>query len=115
VRPELGDKAPIKAFLRRSAVWWAFGSAVLFALSIIVTTALYRHPRLATRPGAIAILPFQNVSARPDLDYLRSALPDEVANHLERGALLDYSADTDRRHLLRPDCRLARGGTPTGC
>jgi len=62
-------------------VWTGFGVLLLFA--VIIGLAAGRRSR-PTAPEAmnVAILPFQNVSGSTSLDYLRSALPDEIANSL---------------------------------
>jgi TolB-like protein len=56
-------------------------AALLIALSVSLT-AFRPLPNANLTPGPVAILPFQNVSANPNFDYLRSALPDQVANTL---------------------------------
>ena len=55
-------------------------AAVLLA-ALAVGLAVYRR-RTNQIPSPVAILPFQNVGSNQSLDYLRSALPDEVANTL---------------------------------
>jgi len=66
---------------RRRLVGWTLLAALLITLSVSLT-AFRPLPKAGLVPGAVAILPFQNVSANPNFDYLRSALPDEVANTL---------------------------------
>jgi hypothetical protein len=48
---------------------------------LAVSLAIFRRGLKANLiPGPVAILPFQNVGSNQSLDYLGSALPDEVAN-----------------------------------
>jgi DNA-binding winged helix-turn-helix (wHTH) protein/TolB-like protein len=67
--------------LKRRLTAWMI-AAVLLA-GVAVGLAAFRHGFKANPiPGPVAILPFQNVGSNQSLDYLRSALPDEVANSL---------------------------------
>jgi serine/threonine protein kinase/tetratricopeptide (TPR) repeat protein len=77
---ERNDSRPIN-----KKIVWAVGAV---ALLFVITLALWevRH-RAASSPGAptpttVAVLPFQNVGADKDTDFLRLALPDEVATSL---------------------------------
>ncbi|HEY2468794.1 MAG TPA: winged helix-turn-helix domain-containing protein [Terracidiphilus sp.] len=54
---------------------------LLSAVSIGFVGSRGRKP-MPTEPITVAILPFQNVSAGESLDYLRSAIPDQVAHTL---------------------------------
>ena len=61
----------------------------LFALAIVTLTLVYRqtsHPAAAPATSAglttIAVLPFQNMGEDKDVDFLRLALPDEIATDL---------------------------------
>lgn len=74
--------------VRRRASWygrplrWAMGGAVLLA-ALFVGLAVYRKglspaPKMKT----VAVLPFQNSDSDASLDFLRLALPDEIATTL---------------------------------
>lgn len=65
----------------RRWVWGAVGIVVGVGASIGLVASLGRHPATPT-PVSVAILPFQNVSGSESIDYLRSAVPDEIANTL---------------------------------
>jgi DNA-binding winged helix-turn-helix (wHTH) protein/TolB-like protein len=69
-----------KLFKRR-LVAWSIAAALLAVLALGLTT-FRRGSKANLIPGPVAILPFQNVGSNQSLDYLRSALPDEVANTL---------------------------------
>lgn len=57
--------------------------ATVLLIALTVGVASFRaFNRMTPIPRAVAILPFQNAGANQKFDYLRSALPDEVANSL---------------------------------
>lgn len=63
----------------------AWGAALVLVLIIGVAVglpALHKVYKRNSIPGPIAILPFQNASSTASLDYLRMALPDQVATTL---------------------------------
>lgn len=65
----------------RRLLWAGPAIALVVAVSLAL---LASHRRTAVHPQAVslAILPFRNVSSSDSLDYLRSALPDEIAHTL---------------------------------
>jgi serine/threonine protein kinase len=65
----------------RRWLWGGIGVALVIALSIGLAARRGRNPS-PPQSVNVAILPFQNVSAGESLDYLRSALPDEIAHTL---------------------------------
>lgn len=67
----------------------------MVSIGILATKNRHRAPAI---PVSLAILPFQNVSANQSLEYLGSALPDEVAHSLATAKLLQ----------LRPMAEAAR-------
>jgi DNA-binding winged helix-turn-helix (wHTH) protein/TolB-like protein len=75
------DVALPQSLLNRHRITWIIASVMLVALAVALT-ALRKAPKANLIPGPVAILPFQNVSSNPSLDYLKSALPDQVANTL---------------------------------
>jgi DNA-binding winged helix-turn-helix (wHTH) protein/TolB-like protein len=68
-------------------LWTGSGIALVIAVSIGLVASRYRKPGPA-QPSVVAILPFQNASGDQSLDYLRSALPDEIAHSLASARLL---------------------------
>jgi serine/threonine protein kinase len=62
-------------------LWGGIGVALVIALSIGLAA---RRDRTPATPQSVnvAILPFQNVAAGDSLDYLRFALPDQIAHTL---------------------------------
>jgi DNA-binding winged helix-turn-helix (wHTH) protein/TolB-like protein len=70
-----------EGLVRRRLITWTIASVLLLALA--AGLAVFRRGSKANLiPAPVAILPFQNVGSNQNLDYLRSALPDEVANTL---------------------------------
>ena len=65
----------------RRLLWTSAAIALGFAVSIGLVASRYRKP-LPPQPSSVAILLFQNASGNQSLDYLRSALPDEIAHSL---------------------------------
>ncbi len=71
----------LRASSRQGWLWGGIGVALVIAVSIGLAAHRGRNP--APPPSVnVAILPFQNVSASEPLDYLRSALPDQIAHTL---------------------------------
>lgn len=66
---------------RRRLIIWTMAAVLLAGLAVGMTS-FRRGFKANPIPGPVAILPFQNVGSNQSLDYLRSALPDEVANTL---------------------------------
>jgi len=55
------------------------------AAALVAILASRREPApLAPAPRTVAVLPFQNIDADPAFDFLRLALPDEIATTLSR-------------------------------
>jgi len=67
--------------VKRRLIAWTTAAllSVGLGLGLIVARRGFKASQL---PGPVAILPFHNVGSNQNLDYLRSALPDEVANTL---------------------------------
>src|SRR5215472_3425484 len=69
------------AVLSRRVLWAALGLVLVVAASIGV--AVHRGRKAVTpQPVSVAILPFQNVSSDQGLDFLRSAVPDQISHTL---------------------------------
>ncbi len=73
---------------RKRRLQWVAASAVGVIAAIVVAVFLWqsRHPAAppvdSANPKAIAVLPFQNVGSDKGTDFLRLALPDEIATTL---------------------------------
>jgi eukaryotic-like serine/threonine-protein kinase len=91
-RGALGDSGKLKAAApqatRSRKTWVAVGCAVVALLLMGFVWWHFQQP--ASSPSgpaaqtAVAVLPFQNAGSDKDIDYLRLALPDEIATTLSR-------------------------------
>jgi DNA-binding winged helix-turn-helix (wHTH) protein/TolB-like protein len=90
-----------QSILTRRALWGSLGATLAIAASIGVIANRNKTPA-APQVVSVAILPFQNVSANESLDYLKSAVPDEIANTLAAA----------RSITLRPPAAAARFSGP---
>jgi len=115
-REEALERKRAEASARRP--WIALAALAILALA---ATLLYRRtpapPRsLATSPPvrSVAVLPFQNAGGDPSVDFLRLALPDEVATTLSysRGLVMRPFAST--RKYSGPDLDPQKAGEALG-
>jgi DNA-binding winged helix-turn-helix (wHTH) protein/TolB-like protein len=100
----------IRAWTRRG-LWWRWlvgGIAVLAAVSTWI--AVSRRGTKSADPPTVAILPFQNVDENHGLDFLRSALPDEVANTLTSARSLTIRPLAAATRYVGPNVDLHRVG-----
>ena len=79
------ESAPVSR--KRRLQWVAAGTVGVIAVIVIALFLWqFRHPAVtpvdSASPRAIAVLPFQNAGSDKDTDFLRLALPDEIANAL---------------------------------
>jgi eukaryotic-like serine/threonine-protein kinase len=81
----VSGSAPVS---RKRRLQWIAASAVGVVAAIVIALFLWqsRHPAStgvsSASPKAIAVLPFQNAGSDKETDFLRLALPDEIANTL---------------------------------
>jgi eukaryotic-like serine/threonine-protein kinase len=77
------ESAPVS---RKRQLQWAGAAGVVAAIVMVLFLWRSRHPSVppvdSASPRAIAVLPFQNAGSDKDTDFLRLALPDEIANTL---------------------------------
>ena len=75
------ETGPIGPMSERRLLWTGVAIALGLAVSIGLVASRYMKS-VPQQPSSVAILPFQNASGNQSLDYLRSALPDEIAQSL---------------------------------
>ena len=88
------------------------GAVVVVALAIFVWQGK-RHeaPKAgAASPMTVAVLPFQNMSADKDVDFLRLALPDEVATTLSYAQALSIRPFATTSKYTAPNLDLEQAG-----
>ena len=76
-----GGRHRLRSVFGRRLLWGVLGVALVAAVSIGLVASRGRHPA-HPQSVSVAILPFQNASTNESLDYLRSAVPDQIANTL---------------------------------
>jgi eukaryotic-like serine/threonine-protein kinase len=80
------ESAPVSRKRRR--LQWVAAAAVAVPAALVIALLIWqsRHSAVSrfdsASPRVIAVLPFQNAGSGKDTDFLRLALPDEIANAL---------------------------------
>jgi serine/threonine protein kinase len=99
---------------------WAAAGAVAAAIAVVITFFLWqaRHPAVfrpdPTNPNLIAVLPFQNVGSNQDADFLRLALPDEIATSLSYVPSFSIRPFATTSRYNGPDVDLQQAGREMG-
>ncbi len=75
-------RAPASA--KKRGAWLAGGALLVLLVAAILWRAARKNsePTAGKRQTTVAVLPFQNVGASQEMDYLQVALPDEIATAL---------------------------------
>ena len=75
---------PAKKPFPRTLIFAVLGVAILLAAALIWRGANRKvaAPVAAAKEITVAVLPFQNMGANPQIDYLRLAIPDEIVTTL---------------------------------
>jgi eukaryotic-like serine/threonine-protein kinase len=109
-----GSSAVITLTPRRNRwIWGLLGAVVLLVLAGLM---LWRwreasgHPENSSAPATIAVLPFQNLGANKDEDFLRMALPDEVVVTLSSVRSLSIRPFATTAKYTKPDMDLQQAG-----
>jgi serine/threonine protein kinase/DNA-binding winged helix-turn-helix (wHTH) protein len=111
-REQIAQSKQTKA--RALRVRLALAGVAVLAIAAVIWS-FYRSSHLpAAKVKTVAVLPFQNLSADPSLDYLRLALPDEIATTLShtRGLAVRPSATTSK--YGQADLDLQKAGREMG-
>jgi len=97
---------------RYKRIAWVGG---LIVAGVIATTLWHEKnravsPANAATPTAIAVLPFQNAGSRKETDFLRLALPDEIATTLSYAHSLSIRPLAMSGKYTAPDVDLQKAG-----
>jgi len=110
LRPDEQVSRPygLKGVLRsRFSRWVVTAFLAGLVLSVPLLRRVYK-PNLV--PGPVAILPFQNSTSNPSLEYLRSALPDQVATTLNAARSLSVRPLATTGGYSAPSIDLRKAG-----
>jgi serine/threonine protein kinase len=119
VLTESGKQKTAEAFATKSAKTGALAAGAIVA--VLLALFLWwgsRHP--ASPSGgpaaqtAIAVLPFQNAGSEHDIDFLRLALPDEIATTLSRIKSFSVRPFATTSRYGNPDVDLQQAGRDMG-
>ena len=96
-RAQLAERRQAKARIRQR---WLVLAAVALVVSATVAVIVSRRSSSVTpRLKTVAVLPFQNVGSDSTVDFLRLALPDEIATSAESHARSGRSAVFDNEQV----------------
>jgi len=118
VLTDSGKQKTAAPFATRSAKTWV-AAGVLVAL-LLAVFLWWRSQRPASMPSgpapqtAIAVLPFQNAGSEHDIDFLRLALPDEIATTLSRIKSFSVRPFATTSRYGNPDVDLQQAGRAMG-
>jgi eukaryotic-like serine/threonine-protein kinase len=122
-RSTLADTSGLKTSgLRATKSWktWVLVGGAVSLLLMAVTLLWLRISHPEPQPGvlaaqtAIAVLPFQNAGSDKDIDFLRLALPDEIATSLSRVKSLSVRPFATTSKYNSPDVDLQQAGRAMG-
>ncbi len=111
------EAAPV---FRKKRLPWIAAGAVGVVAAIVVAVSLWqpRHPAVSpvdsAGPKVIAVLPFQNVGSDKDTDFLRFALPDEIATALSYVPSLSIRPFATTSKYNGPNLDLQQAGRELG-
>ena len=93
-------------------------AGILLAVIAGATLWQYKHSKTtsvsASIPTTVAVLPFQNASADKDTDFLRLALPDEIATRLSSEQRLSIRPFSTTSRYIDPHQDLQQAGREMG-
>src|SRR5215831_180588 len=109
----LAERKQAEARVRRP---WVIAACAALMVGLAATAALYRKVSSAStaKGRSVAVLPFQDFSARNDYDFLRLALADEVTTTLSRMRPLTIRPFASTSRYTGPVVDLQRAGRDVG-
>ena len=93
-----------------SGVCWRSGAAGIGWIVAVAMAWGIGPPENSSAPATIAVLPFQNLGANKDEDFLRMALPDEVVVTLSSVRSLSIRPFATTAKYAKPDVDLQQAG-----
>jgi eukaryotic-like serine/threonine-protein kinase len=116
---ESGKLKAAKPFRSTFQKTWALAAVAGVALLLALTFYLLRLKRPSEPVGpsaqtAVAVLPFQNAGSDKDIDFLRLALPDEIATSLSRVKSFSVRPFATTSRFNQPDVDLQQAGRAMG-
>ena len=119
VETDSGKFAPAASFSASSRKRSVFAGVVAVTLLLVglFWWRFQRHVPAASGPAAqtaIAVLPFQNAGSDKDIDFLRLALPDEIATTLSRIKSFSVRPFATTGKYNSPDVDLQQAGQAMG-
>jgi serine/threonine protein kinase/DNA-binding winged helix-turn-helix (wHTH) protein len=107
-----------RAQARARIPWFLLGfllAAVLIVVAGLALRTLRNKPVLEVRGvQTVAVLPFQNLSAEPRMDFLRLVLPDEIATALSYVHPLSVRPSTTTRRYAASNLDLQKAASEMG-
>jgi len=106
---------PVQKVVPRTKWIWAAAAIAVIALAAVLVwrfrgTSSPEAKVSASAPVTIAVLPFQNLGADKEVDFLRMALPDEVATTLSSVRSLSIRPFATTVKYAKPDVDLQQAG-----
>jgi serine/threonine protein kinase/Tfp pilus assembly protein PilF len=102
----------------RRLPWFAAGAVGVVAATVMTLFLWNRHsgpsPVDSASPRAIAVLPFQNAGSDKDTDFLRLALPDEIATTLSYVPSFSIRPFATTSKYIGPNVDLQQAGREMG-
>jgi len=104
--------APVESMSPTSKTLWAAGGLALLAIIAFALWQITHRSAPSSGPitaATVAVLPFQNMTSEKDTDFLRLALPDEIATSLSyvRALTIRPFATTSKYNLANVDLQQA--------
>ncbi len=111
-REQIAERRRVESRIRRP---WIIVACVVLSISLALSLSFYRwlssrNPRRMT----VAVLPFQNAGSDHSLDFLRLALPDEIATTLSYKGSLSIRPFATTSKYAEPNLDLQKAGREMG-
>jgi DNA-binding winged helix-turn-helix (wHTH) protein/TolB-like protein/tetratricopeptide (TPR) repeat protein len=90
---------------------WLVPIAVICAVVVLVALKFWRWGRTPPRSATVAVLPFQNAGSDKDIEFLRFAIPDEIATALSYAPSVSIRPSAMTAKYVGPDLDLQRVGS----